>query len=474
MARRVLSFRLRALTRASTSLVGRVTLASAGAAALGGAVAAMSMGVTAKELVAKQETKSLEVATKKLAKELREELEPDDDDRDGEEAPRAVLQDLPESGLAQLLAHELGDVKIPGAMAVIRARDRVLAGDPALPSAPLGACELARYDAWPVRSCTVALAQNSLTLVARIDAERDRNILISRALLVGLSLAALLGAAASYWISRWALRPLTLLRDQVRAIRPDEPEAASLGQTAAQIEIEELRAALASLVTRLGAALRQAQNFAADAAHELRTPLTTIAGELELIAEASERADQPALARVRRQVSGLTELVQRLLVLARATRLDACHAEAVDLGDLARTAERELPEAARARLRVELVEDLIVRGDSALLTSLLANGLDNALKFSRDDVTMSLASQDGYAQIDIIDAGPGVAATERERVFTPFYRTPGARSEGTPGHGVGLALIARVAWAHNGSAELLDTRRGAHLRVRIPTWKPEP
>jgi signal transduction histidine kinase len=77
---------------------------------------------------------------------------------------------------------------------------------------------------------------------------------------------------------------------------------------------------------------------------------------------------------------------------------------------------------------------------------------------------------DARAIIDVVDHGPGIPAAERAQVFTAFYRRTDARTRSTPGHGVGLALIAHVAGAHGGTAELLDAPRGAHLRITLPRW----
>ncbi|MEY4509766.1 MAG: hypothetical protein RLZZ450_1888, partial [Pseudomonadota bacterium] len=74
------------------------------------------------------------------------------------------------------------------------------------------------------------------------------------------------------------------------------------------------------------------------------------------------------------------------------------------------------------------------------------------------------------ARIDVIDDGPGIAASERERVFVPFYRSPEARASGASGHGIGLSLIARVAWQHDGKVELVERAHGTHLSVTLPTW----
>ncbi len=450
------------------SLVGRVALASAVAAALGGIISASSAGLTAKGLIGKQEKASLRHAADELADEVRDELDEseDDADEDAEEAAEAAalaaLASEPGKRLDWALAHELQDVELRGARAAIFEHGARLAGDPALPLLDQDECAIHEVDGKTMRVCAVAMQGKTLVLAARADAEEARKALFSSALWIGLASAALLGAAFSYALSRWALRPLTTLRDQVRAIPVDASDTTPL-LPAQQPEIEELRFAISTLVDRLGSALKQAQSFAAEAAHELRTPLTTLAGELELM------DDAPGVLRVRSNVQRLTGLVQRLLVLAQADRLPDDQREVVDLSDVVSEALALTSDATRVHTEVE--DDVIVRGDQALLRALLLNAVENALKFSAGPVQLRVTrAQEAHIEVD--DDGPGIDAKERERVFQPFYRSPSARAGGASGHGVGLALIARVAWVHGGRAEFVDRPRGAALRVYLPLWRP--
>ena len=86
---------------------------------------------------------------------------------------------------------------------------------------------------------------------------------------------------------------------------------------------------------------------------------------------------------------------------------------------------------------------------------------------------MHIGCEGDDACIDVIDAGPGVTPSERERVFAPFYRSPSVRASSAQGHGLGLSLIARVAFRHRGTARFVDRAQGAQLRVllpRVPVW----
>ncbi|HEY6880821.1 MAG TPA: hypothetical protein VI299_22510, partial [Polyangiales bacterium] len=222
------------------SLVGRVALASALAAALGGSAAAVSAGLTAKQMVAQREQATLDATARELAAEVLDELEeePDEDDDAEERAEHAALRALahdPEGRLAWALAHELDELDLPGKRAAVFRGGAYIAGDPRLPR-PREDCALDGVQ----RVCAVPLGARTLVLAARAEAELDRRALFSDALWLGVLCGALLGGVASYALSRWALRPLTALRDGVRAIPVDASDASMLAM-AAQPEVEELR-----------------------------------------------------------------------------------------------------------------------------------------------------------------------------------------------------------------------------------------
>jgi signal transduction histidine kinase len=450
------------------SLAGRVAVASGLAAALGGIIAAVAAGVTARELVATHEDESVRAAALELADEV------DEESRDADEDPESDEHgDEPENGsLAALLAHELADVDMPGASAAIRRGSELLAGDPQLPTVASGKCEVFSEPSL-LRVCAVSFQGEVLQLGVRAESEHERDRLLRHALLVGLLSGALFGSVFSYFIARWALKPLTQLRDRIRIVRADKPDSSGFMKHFSHVEVEELRVALAHLIARLGEALALAQRFSAEAAHELRTPLTTIGGELELLEEGEKSYDPAAIARVRAQVASLSALIERLLILANPGDIEPRHAETVEIADVVARVCEALPATSRVRIDLSVITDevLPVHGDAALLQAMIGNAIDNALKFSIDKVNVRLIRQEREIWIEIADRGPGVPEREREHVFAAFYRTAHARASGAQGHGLGLALIGRVARSHGGDAEFLAVASGATLRIRLPLWR---
>jgi signal transduction histidine kinase len=231
--------------------------------------------------------------------------------------------------------------------------------------------------------------------------------------------------------------------------------------------VDAIASALDALFERSRNELARSRRFAADAAHELRTPLAKLRAEIELVAEElpADSTEQEALTGVVARVDELGRLVDRLLLLAspeETVRSDTLTSLAV----VVETVVEDLSASEAKRVSVTLDADGLVTGDEAVLRSLVANAIDNALKYSDGEVRARVSRDGSDVVVRVDDDGPGLDPESRERAFEPFYR--GAKERGQAGHGVGLALIAHVVSAHGGTARFLDGDGGARLELRLP------
>lgn len=434
----------------STSLLRRVAWGSALSASAAALLSALATSLFAAYLVQRSEDRRLHEAAFTLAVEL-------------------AAGPVDTETVERVLRDETAEMEHTGILfAVFDASENFLAGDRRLGLPRADACT--NVHAGTLRTCWTR-SSNGLTAVAASTHSTPLPLLGTAALLAVL-LAAALAWVTSLPISRLVIAPLSRLRLRIAQLDVDAISSAQLGPSELVVEVDALRDTIGHLVVRVERALEQAHRFAANAAHELRTPLTSVRAELELLSEnildPEVRSD---VARAQRKLTELGVLVERLLILAVPKHVPTDAHEVVSLRDLIEDSVAVLSPSERRRVRMPEA-DALVRGDTVLLGTMVANALANALKFG-NLVVAGLRVSDGEVIVDVDDDGPGVDAGDREKVFEPFFRSGDAIRRRLPGHGLGLALIRHIARMHGGDASLLDKPApGVRLEIRLPALAP--
>jgi signal transduction histidine kinase len=276
-------------------------------------------------------------------------------------------------------------------------------------------------------------------------------------------------AAASYRLVRRSLQSVDAIRTRVAEISASDL-AERVPVPASHDEISALAVTMNEMLARIEAAHRAQQRFVGDASHELRSPLTTIISGLEaaedhpelLITGLASKTLLPEAHRMR-------TLIDDLLLLARADeqRL-VMRAKKVSVNEVAEA------EVARARHDANCAIHSItmpapILGDSAAISRVIRNLIDNAVRHATSRVDVCVGSQDRAAIISISDDGPGIAPEDRTRVFERFVRLDSDRSRSSGGAGLGLAIVAEVVAAHGGTVTIEDQLgRGTTMLVSLP------
>ncbi len=235
-------------------------------------------------------------------------------------------------------------------------------------------------------------------------------------------------------------------------------------------ELRELADAFDGMLARLDGVFRAQRRFIADASHELRTPLAAMRAEVEVLAadpHAAAADVEAATLVLRRQLARSEELIEALLALARSEP-ELLVLEVVDLAQIAcELFEDASARIADCRLRIDhQLAPAVVHGDRRLLTLLVSNLLDNAIKHNHDGGWISLRSTvDAVsALLAVANSGHVVAAEEVQELAQAFRR--GGRARVGDGHGLGLAIVAAVTHAHHGELTIMALKEGG-LRVEI-------
>jgi signal transduction histidine kinase len=234
------------------------------------------------------------------------------------------------------------------------------------------------------------------------------------------------------------------------------------------------------MLSRLAAAQQRQRALVSDTAHELRSPIASIRTQLEVALDFPAGQDWETTARdVHADVLRLARLAEDLLLLARldeqAGHEPAQHGTPVDLVALCRSAvcryaDAPVPVECAA---AEAEEPVLVTGDWGRLDRLLVNLVDNAVRYAKSAVTISVRRDGGWAELSVTDDGPGIPAADLERAFDRFARLDDARSrEGDEagGAGLGLAIVRATAQSTGGTAYLEAAYPPPGLRavVRLP------
>lgn len=303
----------------------------------------------------------------------------------------------------------------------------------------------------------------------------DAAVAAFRLALVTLGVLGIVAALAGGWaIAGRALRPIDELTRTARDIAvardvshrvPEPPHTDELGRLA-----ETFNAMLASLEE----AQRSQQRFVADASHELRAPLTTIQGNLELVRRAdlpaAERAE--ALGEAEREATRLGRLVTDLLALAHADSGADIRRAPVDLDALVLDVFQAARPLAHGRaLTLDPLEPVQVCGDADRLTQLVLILLDNALKYTPEDgsVTLGLRQDGGHVEIHVRDTGVGIGTADLAHVFERFYRADPARGRDPGGTGLGLSIARWIVVQHGGTIDLQSQPgQGTRVSVQLP------
>lgn len=332
------------------------------------------------------------------------------------------------------------------------------------------------------RALAVDVATGEIAVVAvPVDGIGEATDDLVWLLVSGGALVAVVGAAATWWVVRRGLRPVDDMVDTAAAIAagdltrrvPEEDPTTELGR---------LGGALNDMLTQLDDAFErqrtsqdQLNQFVADASHELRTPLAALQGYADLYRQGAleDRAElDSAMERIRKESGRMRRLVEDLLLLARLDRGQPLEVSGVNIASIVSDAiaDSRAIEPDRA-VTYEGPRRLYVEGDAHRLAQVFANLLANARDHTPagTPVRITATEQRATTTITVTDFGPGIPDDHLQHVFDRFNRGDPSPTRQRGGAGLGLAIVAAIVDAHDGTIEAANAPgRGASFTITLP------
>ena len=302
----------------------------------------------------------------------------------------------------------------------------------------------------------------------------------SRSLLITV-IVALIGGAATYFISGQALKPLREFSETVEKVQAQNLTDYTIEENKIA-ELDRLRKSFNKMLMRLSVSFETQRQFTGNAAHELRTPLALIQAQLDLYHAAehpeSTTAAEETIQMVTEQNERLSKLVRTLLdmselqTVARNDRIELhglIEEVLTDLEPLAQEKNIELIQNSH-RGGEKADEELFLTGSDILIYRMLYNLVENAIKYNQKDgtVTVSAIREKNEVVLTVSDTGNGIDEAFRTQIFEPFFRIDKSRSRELGGVGLGLTMVREVVRVHDGTIKVYANKnKGTTFEVKM-------
>lgn len=302
----------------------------------------------------------------------------------------------------------------------------------------------------------------------------------SRSLLITV-IVALIGGAATYFISGQALKPLREFSETVEKVQAQNLTDYTIEENKIA-ELDRLRKSFNKMLMRLSVSFETQRQFTGNAAHELRTPLALIQAQLDLYHAAehpeSTTAAEETIQMVTEQNERLSKLVRTLLDMSELQTV--ARNDRIELHGLIEEVLTDLEPLAQEK-NIELIqkshrggekgdEELFLTGSDILIYRMLYNLVENAIKYNQKDgtVTVSAIKEKNEVVLTVSDTGNGIDEAFRTQIFEPFFRIDKSRSRELGGVGLGLTMVREVVRVHDGTIKVYANKnKGTTFEVTM-------
>ena len=295
------------------------------------------------------------------------------------------------------------------------------------------------------------------------------------AVAVAMPVFILIATAGGYGIARKAFKPLENIISTADKINEASDLSMRINSDAGNSEFSRLSQTFDKMISRLETSFEAEKQFTADASHELRTPIAVIKGACEYAIKYDETEEErlETLNMIHRQSEKMASIVSQLLSMTRLDQgTEKANFEKTDMSGLVKSICSDQIKG-NYTLNVNLKENVTANIDVALITRLVQNLIDNAVKYGKPDgnVTVSLNETQDEITLSVKDDGMGIQKDEQSKIWQRFYQVDTSRSSDS-GTGLGLSMVKKIAEIHGGYMSLeSEVNKGSEFVLHIPKEK---
>ena len=305
-----------------------------------------------------------------------------------------------------------------------------------------------------------------------VEKLEDEIVDLVQGIAVGLSTTTLLLIVLSYYIAGKILTPISVINRMARDINDRSLDRRiPLGKS--KDELYELSESLNRMFDRLQYSFTRQKQLITDASHELKGPITLLSLFVEDAIHLKELPEKFRLRLVRQYdiLQRMRRLVKNLLDLSALKTKDTIDFEEFPLLELVRSVYDDYAEVLAPRqidMKIDVPENLRIKGDRDSMQRVLINLIDNAVKYNVDAGKIEVAAKikNDTVHFSIFNTGKGIPKKDIDHVFEQFYRVEKSRSTRYGGSGLGLTIVKRIIELHRGDI-IIESDPNAWTRVNI-------
>lgn len=309
-------------------------------------------------------------------------------------------------------------------------------------------------------------------------AERISGLELAKDILLSiLSFCTILGAVISLlggrWLSSIIMKPISNMINTMEDIEQSGTPKRIVIQHDTKDELQKLAVTFNRMIGRLDANLEKQKQFISDASHELKTPLTVIKSYADLLRRRgikNEEVTREAIESIYSEATRIQKMTERFLDLANTELENVLDLKAINVILLCQKILKHLSGAYKREIHLHHTEAPInVIADELKLRQVIIILLDNAIKYSADQIDVYVEDHERFTAIRVKDYGIGIHEDETENIFERFYRVDKARSRATGGTGLGLSIAKNIMKQHHGEIKVKSMDGiGTEMELLLP------